>query len=55
MSGGSFDYGYQNLDRYYHRMEDDELYDMMVDVSELLRQFELYRSVDTVEDSYLEY
>lgn len=52
MSGGSFGYGYTNLEEYFGRMEDSQLNEMLRDLQEVLHDVEWYVSADICEESY---
>lgn len=52
MSGGSFDYGYINLEEYFGRMEDEQLNGMLKDLQKVLHDVEWYTSGDISEKSY---
>lgn len=52
MSGGSFNYGYINLEEYFGRMEDEQLNGMLKDLQKVLHDVEWYTSGDISEKSY---
>lgn len=55
MSGGALDYISYEIDRYLvGKMEDRELNDLMVDISELAHELEWYYSGDTNKSDYVE-
>lgn len=55
MSGGSFNYKYTDLEHTYGGlMEDAELNEMIVDLSDLLHDLEWYTSGDYGEETYRE-
>ena len=54
MSGGSFDYGYVNLEEYFGQMEDAQLNEMLRDLQKVLHDVEWYVSCDICEETYRE-
>ena len=53
MSGGSFDYMYASInEKYVGFMEDTDMNEMMLDLCNLLRDLEWYKSMDTSEEDY---
>lgn len=53
MSGGEFNYMYENIrDTYVGKMEDAELDEMMDELSDVLYELEWWQSGDTSEDKY---
>lgn len=54
MSGGSYNYGYYNIEQYIGNMKDKELDNLMQDIRELLHDLEWCDSGDTSEETYLE-
>lgn len=54
MSGGSFNYGYTNIEEYFGRMEDAQLNEMIRDLQKVLHDVEWYVSSDICEGTYRE-
>ena len=54
MSGGSFNYGYVNIEEYIGKMEDTQLNEMLIDLQKVLHDVEWYTSSDISEESYKE-
>ena len=53
MSGGSYNYIYQKLlDECDGRMYDDEMNDLIVDLTEVLHDLEWWKSCDMLEEDY---
>lgn len=53
MSGGAFDYGYTNLDRYFGELGDKDLEYILKDIRLVLHDLEWYKSGDISEQQYL--
>lgn len=52
MSGGSFNYKYQELDEYIGHTHDSELDGLLIDLRNVLHDLEWWQSCDYSEDQY---
>ena len=52
MSGGSFNYGYLELERYIGKMKDRQLNKMLKDLAEVLHDIEWFEDGDIAEEDY---